>query len=57
MILGHIDQRFDVGLGGEPWVEVIVQDVEDLEEARALVAEVAAEADPDWRKYFRFGDA
>lgn len=56
-ILGHLDDRFDVGLGGEPWVEVIVQDVADLDEAQALVAKVAAEVDPDWRNYFRFGDA
>ena len=56
-ILSHLDQRFDVGLGGEPWVEVIVRGVSGLDEARALVAEVAAEADPDWRRYFRFGEA
>ena len=56
-ILSHLDQRFDVGLGGEPWVEVIVTRVSGLDEARALVAEVAAEADPDWRRYFRFGEA
>ena len=46
-----------IGLAGEPWVEVIVTGVSGLDEARALVAEVAAEADPDWHRYFRFGEA
>ena len=55
--LSHLDQRFDVGLGGEPWVEVIVRGVSGLADARTLAAAVAAEADPGWHRYFRFGEA
>lgn len=52
-ILARLDQQFTVD-AGHPFVDVTLA-AESYESATAAVAQMMADADPDWRDCFRFG--